>query len=292
MPRLQRLHDIFLAGNIFLIPLCPVLGVAFRRIVQDGVDLVEFHWLGAAVHLAAILVEIGERFIRRTEPGQVTAACHEHHLVGQHHVLGGVGDHDDRAPLVGQAALQVHEGGFRAGVETGGRLVEEEQARAGEQLHADRDALLLSAAQAADLHILAVGQVEILEHLQDALVPLGRGRILGHAQLGGKVERLVDRQLHVDDVFLRHVTDLVADGVEVLVDIDVVDEYLAMRGGAISRDRIDQGGFPAAALSHDHDKFTRLEDQRDILQQVEILAHPLVDVVGLHPHALGLVVAR
>src|SRR6186997_2977120 len=114
-----------------------------------------------------------------------------------------------------------------------------------------------------------MGQVEILKHLQNALVPLGRGRILGHAQLGSKVESLVDRELHVDDVFLRHVADLIADGVKILIDIDVVDEYLAMRGRAVPCNRIDQGGFSATALSHDNDKFTRLEDQRYILQQVE-----------------------
>ncbi len=115
--------------------------------------------------------------------------------------------------------------------------------------------------------------------------------VLWHAQLGGKIQRLVDRQLHVDDVFLRHVADLVADGIEVLIDIDIVDEHLAVRGGAVTGDGIHQGGFPAAALSHHHDELTRLEDQRDILQQVEILAHPLVEVVGLHPHAFGLIVA-
>ena len=138
---------------------------------------------------------------------------------------------DDRAALVGQAAHQVHEGCLGAGVQPGGRLVQEEQAGLGEQLDADGDALDLPAAQLADLVVLAVRQVQVIQHFHDALVALCLGGIGRHAQAGGVIQRLVDRQLHVDDIALGDIADIIADGVEVFVDVDAVDKHLPWVAG-------------------------------------------------------------
>ena len=199
-------------------------------------------------------------------------------------------DEDDRAPLIGEAAHELHERGLGAGVETGGGLVEEEQAGLGEQFDPDGDAFLLSAAQAADLHILAMREVEIGKHFHHALFAFF-GRCIGwHTQLRGVVQRLIDRQLHVDDVFLRDEADLVADGVEVGVDVHVVDEHFRRGGGgAVAGDRVYKGGFSAAALPDHHNEFARLEDHRYILQDVQVFAHPFVQAENFHFQAVTLV---
>ena len=108
-----------------------------------------------------------------------------------------------------------------------------------------------------------------------------------HAQLGGIIQRLVYGQLHVDDVFLGHKADLIADGVEIAVNIDIVDQHPAVRGRAKAGDGVHQGGFTAAALPDHHDELAGLEEQRDVFQQVQVFAHPLVQTQGFHTHAAG-----
>ena len=85
----------------------------------------------------AVLVEVGQRLLGRAVEGHVAAARQEDHLVAHHHVLGGVGDEHDGAPLVGQLAQQLHHLELGARVEARGRLVQEEEARLGQQLDAD-----------------------------------------------------------------------------------------------------------------------------------------------------------
>ena len=85
----------------------------------------------------AELVEVGQGLLRRAEVGEIAAARQEDDLVAHHHVLGGVRDQHDGAALVGQLAQELHHLVLGAGVQAGGRLVQEEEARLGEQLDAD-----------------------------------------------------------------------------------------------------------------------------------------------------------
>src|SRR4030095_13079291 len=130
--------------------------------------------------------------------------------------------------------------------ETGSGLVEEEEAWFGDQLHTNGDAFLLSTAQAADLDIFAMFQVEVFHYLFHALQTLSLSGIGGHAQLGGIVQRLENRELHMDDVLLRHIPNRGANRIELLVDIDgFIDENTSMGSGAISGAGIHQRGFTA-----------------------------------------------
>ena len=238
----------------------PVFGFAFVGVIENGVDFVELDLSGATISLGAILIEMRQRFIRRTKPSEIPATSEEDDLICQHDVLRGVCNEDDRASLIGEAAHQLHQRGFSSWVQARGWLVEEEKPRFGDQLHANRDALLLSATQAADLHILAMGEVQICQHFHHTFVAFFGGCISGHAQLRGIIQCLIDRQLHVDDVFLRHETNVVTDRIKVRINVDVVDQNARRRRGrTIPRHRIDEGRFSAAALSDDDDKFTRLE---------------------------------
>ena len=140
---------------------------------------------------------------------------------------------------------------------------------------------MLATTQAADLHIAPVSQIEIVQYFVDARIALFLGGVGRHAQLGGIVERLVDGQLHMDDVALGHKTDVVADGIEVLVDVEFVDVNIAVGGRTVAGDGIDQGRFAATALADDDDKFSRLKDNGNILQNVEVFAHPFVQIDAL-----------
>ncbi len=287
----KRFDHILLVCLAFAVALRPFRRFAFALVVEDGVNFIELDLAGAAVAFGAVLVEVRQRFIRRTEPREVASAREEDDLVGEHHVFGCVRDQDDRAPLVGEAAHELHERGLGARVETGGRLVEEEEAGFGEQFDADGDAFLLSAAQAADLHVFAMGEIEVGKHFHHALFAFFGGGVGRHAQLRGVIQRLIDRQLHVDDIFLRDEADLVADGIEVGVDIHIVDEHFR-RGscGAVPGDRVYEGGFSAAALPDDDDELARLECDRNILQDVEVFANPLVQSHHVHAQAVAVVV--
>src|SRR5512137_2935096 len=89
--------------------------------------------------------------------------------------------------------------------------------------------------------------------------------ILRHTQLRSEIERLVNGQFHVDDIFLRHIANFVTDGIEILVYIDIVNMHLAMGCGTIAGNRIYQGGFAATALPYYNNELSRLEDQRNVL---------------------------
>ena len=45
---------------------------------------------GPAIAIRAILIEVSQRLVRRTKPGQVTASCKENYLVGEHYVFCGM----------------------------------------------------------------------------------------------------------------------------------------------------------------------------------------------------------
>ena len=107
----------------------------------------------------------------------------------------------------------------------------------------------------------------------------------------GVIQRLIHRQFHVDDVFLRDEADVIADGIEVRIDVDVVDQYARRRrGGTIARNRIHEGGFAAAALTDDDDELARLERHRDVLQDVQVFSHPFVQPDRIDPQAVAVII--
>ncbi len=117
----------------------------------------------------------------------------------------GVGDADDRPPLVGQGAEEVHHVGLGAGIETRRGFVEEDQARIPEQLDREPDPLPLSAGEPPDRHGGAVAEPDAIQSRRDEPTarlapgqPLERCRV---AERGARRQRLVD-----DDV-LRQIGD-------------------------------------------------------------------------------------
>jgi len=109
---------------------------------------------------------------------------------GQHH--GGA--------RPGERAQCPHQLRAARRVEAGGRLVEEEQGRLGEQLRRDRGPLALAAGQFADRDERTADQLKGPQHHVD--------RRAGHAaQRRGVAERAGERQREVNDVVLGDVAD-------------------------------------------------------------------------------------
>ena len=175
------------------------------------------------------------------------ALAHEHQVIHEAIGLerGLVERQDDGAAAVGQLPQQAHdvEGVFAR--ESGGGLVEEEQPRRGEELLREVDPLALPAGDALGLFVADDGVGHMLdlergEHLADAPVDLLVGEVGGEAEFGRRKERLVDGEVGVDDVFLRDVTDALAEGVEVVVEVESVDEDRALAGALVAVDGLQQ----------------------------------------------------
>ena len=94
----------------------------------------------------------------------------------------------------------------RLGIDAGGRLVEQQQLRLGQDAGAEREPLLPAARQFAGELLLAAGQPEPLDRLAR-----GAARI-GHAiDARDEFQILADREVLVEAEALRHVADLALD---------------------------------------------------------------------------------
>lgn len=67
--------------------------------------------------------EVGQRLLGRSVVGDASAGREDEEPVADVEAQHAVGDDDDGAAVVGQAAQHVHHGTVHAGVEPGGRLV-------------------------------------------------------------------------------------------------------------------------------------------------------------------------
>ena len=142
-----------------------------------------------------------DQFARRTE-GDDLALVHHHQpvaeLLGLVHVVGR--EHQrDTALFEPVEAIPQHVAGLR--VETGGRLVEQQQFGLVDQRPGDRDAPLHATGQRLDLAVGTVGELHELEQLVRAPLAFGARDV----EVAAVQDHVVgDRQLLVELVHLRH----------------------------------------------------------------------------------------
>ena len=257
-----------------------------HRLRGDGVDVRGVHLVvlralpAARPVVVAVALEGGEdigpgavaeevqRLLGRTEVGDRAARRHHQELVADGELGHRVGDHQDRAAVVGEAAEQLHDVAVHARVEARGGLVQEDQRRLGEELQGHRDALALAAGEGGDLLLLVDVQLELAQHLVDALLALVLGGVGGEAQLGRVLQRLLDGQLLVQDVVLRDQTDALAQLGELLVQVPVVVEDVALVGGPVAGERLEQGGLSGARGADDRDEGLLGDAEGDVLEDV------------------------
>lgn len=179
-----------------------------------------------------------------------------------------MGDDQHGAAVVGEAAQQLHDVAVHARVEAGGRLVEEDQGGLGQQLQGDRDALALAAGEGGDLLLLVDVELQLAEDLVDPGLPLGLRGVRGEAELGRVLEGLLDGQLLVQDVVLRDQTDALPQLGELLVEVPVVVEDVALVGGAVAGERLEQRRLAGAGgADHRDDRLLR-DAEGDVLEDL------------------------
>jgi hypothetical protein len=157
---------------------------------------------GARGNLEEVLRDrgaLGHRAPRRRERGGGVAGAarvehvpvrHEHHAVqGVKHVRRGLVERgDDDSPARGDGAQRAQQAERREGVQSGGRLVEDEDARVGDELHADGHAAPLAAgdaahaARAADGSVCDVAEAQLRERGVDARLDLAGRRAAREAE--------------------------------------------------------------------------------------------------------------
>ena len=257
-------------------PLVPALPFRARRPLQRQED--------PGVVVSA---EVGGGVGGGTVVGHPAPGGQDQHPVAQRQVLHRVGDHHDRAAVVGQLPQQQHDLPVQARVQAGRRLVQVEQLGSGQQLQGHRGALALPAGQPVDAQAGALGQAQLVEHLHHAVPALvGRG-VAGEAQLGAVLQRLLHPQLGVQQVRLGHEADplphLVVAGVEVpLAHVDA-----AALGRPLAGQRPEEGGLARAAGADDGQHAAGRQLEGHVVQD-RVAADGDLDVRGHQRDAGGL----
>ena len=118
--------------------------------------------------------------------------------------------HHDDAAGVGELAQHLHHRLVQRGVQPGRGLIEHQQRRTGQQLQRDRRTFALPARQLVHACVRVRRQLEFLEHLRDHPLPVFLGGVRRHPQFGRVAQRLVDGELTMHDVVLRHHADTAA----------------------------------------------------------------------------------
>ncbi|MDH6456241.1 hypothetical protein M2155_008740 [Streptomyces sp. SAI-119] len=211
--------------------------------------------------------EVGEGVLGRPVVGDLPAGCEDEQAVADVEAQDAVGDDDDRAAVVGEAAQHVHHRAVHAGVEAGGRFVQEEQGGLGEQFQGDADPLALSAGEAVHGLPGALLQTEFADDLVDAFAALGLRGVLREAQFGGVGQGAADGQLGVQDVVLRDQADALAQFGVVAVEVAAVVEDGAVVGGALAGEGIEEGGLAGAARAHDGEQALLPHREGHVVQQ-------------------------
>jgi hypothetical protein len=211
--------------------------------------------------------EVRQGVLGRPVVGDLPAGCEHEEPVAHVQAEHAVGDHDDGPAVVGEAAQHVHHRAVHAGVEAGGRLVEEQQRRLGQQLQGDADALALAAGEAVHVLVGALFQAQFTDHLVDPGPPLGFGGVLREAQLGGVGEGFADGQLGVQDVVLRDEADALAQLGVVPVEVAAVVEDGAVVGGPLAGEGVEERGLAGAARADDGEQALLPHRERHVVQQ-------------------------
>ena len=225
-----------------------------RRVGYFGVEVGDGVGVGGAVVGHAALDEIDDAV---------------HQPVGLERGL--VDGEQDGLALIGKTAEQPHDIDGVFGGEAAGGLVEEEEGGLGDELLGQVDPLALAAGDAlsdrvSDLHIAGLLDLQLGEDALNLGVDLFVAGVGRQAEASGVVERLVDGELREDDVVLRDISDVSAEGVVVLVEVGSVEEALAFAGDCVAVEGHHQRGLAGARGAHQADEFGGEDGEGDVVE--------------------------
>ena len=172
----------------------PVRGVV---IFKRGVDVV-----------VAIDAEELERLGGRALKAEHAAAPHHDQPVAQAEALRRVRDDDHRPGLARQLAQQRHHPRLEPRVQSGRGLIEEQQARAAQDLGRETDALALTARQRADARVGVRLEPKLLKRSHHGSLDLLLATVGRQPQARREAQRLAHAERGMHDLVLRQVADV------------------------------------------------------------------------------------
>ncbi len=196
--------------------------------------------VGAELMLMFRLREIAQHVARRAEEDEPAALVEQDGLVKHlENLRARLVNRDDDDFVVRHPADDLDDVlGILRG-QAGGRLVEEVDVGRADHVEADVEALSLAAAErffhrAADDAVAPFAQAELDQFAFEAPRPVAPREVRG-ANRGGKLEVFPDRQVLVEGVVLRNVTDVTLERVEVVVKRLAVEQDLRRGPAAAAR---------------------------------------------------------
>mmetsp|Transcript_6792 Transcript_6792/g.20442 ORF Transcript_6792/g.20442 Transcript_6792/m.20442 type:complete len:294 (-) Transcript_6792:1-882(-) len=167
---------------------------------------------------------------------------------------------------LGQGAEEADEGHRGDRVESGGRLIEQQQRWPAGELQRDGQPPLLPAADTllpfwvADEDIAALGEAKLSQELLAPRSPIGRRRGAAHLEEARLRQRLVHRQRRREQVVLRHKGCEAPHGAAVIR--GTVHADCAAGRNRHARERVEERGLPRAARPHDGHELSGAERTR------------------------------
>ena len=165
----------------------------------------------------------------------------------------------------------------------GGRLVEEINVGRADHIEADVEAFSLAAAErlfhrAADDAVAPLAQAELDQFAFEAPRPVASREVRG-ANRGGELQILPDRQVFIEGVVLRDVTDVALERVEVVVKRLAVEQDLAAASAASwPPSTFMQRALAGAARAHHADQLAAIERKADAVERDVAVAEAMVDI--------------
>jgi hypothetical protein len=215
----------------------------------------------------ARLAEVAQALLGRPEVGDLAPGHQDQEAVAQVQVGHAVGHHDDRAAVMGQLGHLLHDRLVQARIQPGGRLVQVQQRRLGQQLEGHVDPLLLAAGHGRDARLGVPGQRQLLQDLGDPALALALAGVGREPELGCEAERAIGRELGVQDVVLRNQPDPVPQLGVVGVEIAVVVQDAAAVGRGHPGERPEQRGLAGAARADHAEQAALAEREAHVVQQ-------------------------
>ena len=189
-------------------------------------------------------------------------------------VFGGLvnGADDGLAGRLREIAQQLNQRGGVVGGKPARGFVQKQDHRIGDQLHRDVHAFSLPARQdfplrPADLEVRHALETELGERRRNPPFDLGFRVVGGQPELRAVAHGLVDRELRMHDIVLRHVADRAAQRIVDRIDVLAVDPHLAGRRRQVAVQREEQRGLARAGGAHERDQVTGHRLEAHVLEQ-------------------------
>src|SRR6059058_2873020 len=94
----------------------------------------------------------------------------------------------------------------------------------------------------------------------------------------GELEVLADGEMLVERVFLRDVTDVALEEVEIFVERPVVQKHLALAGLKLPAEDLHESALAGTARPHHTDQLSAVDRKRDAFQADLVIAEAVGDV--------------